>query len=97
MVFSKNEEELIIRLSDLLNELLIILEQIGEDTNKSYRFLKKVGNILNSKDPKGMRNVKQHLMMDFRVIEDRQLEGKGLDEILDKVYRCASDNNIFHH
>lgn len=68
---------------------------LGENADLCYRYIRKVRHILNSKDPKGMRNVKQHLMMDFRMIEDRQLEGDNLDDVLEKIYYHVSNNEIF--
>ncbi|MFM4822930.1 hypothetical protein ACEUDB_20040 [Aeromonas hydrophila] len=95
MAFSKNEEEIIYQLSDMLDELLRTLDLLGENTELYYRYIRKVRHILNTKDPKGMRNVKQHLMMDFRMIEDRQLEGNHLDDVLEKIYYQVSNNKIF--
>lgn len=96
MAFSTNEENLIVELSSMINELLTALDQLGEDTSQCYQSVHKVKNILNSKDPKGMKNVKQHLMMDFRMIEDRQLEGDVLDDVLERIYYHVSNNGIFH-
>ena len=95
MAFSQNEEKMICQLSDMLDELLRVLELLGENTELCYRYIRKVRHILNTKDLKGMRNVKQHLMMDFRMIEDRQLEGNNLDDVLEKIYRHVSSNEIF--
>lgn len=96
MVFLKNEESLIFQLSNMIDELLVALDQLGEDTAHGYQSVHKVKNILNAKDLKGMKNVKQHLMMDFRMIEDRQLEGEVLDGVLNRIYYHVSDNGIFH-
>jgi hypothetical protein len=96
MAFSKSEENLIIQLSSMIDELLTALDQLGEDTSQCYQSVHKVKNILNSKDPKGMKNVKQHLMMDFRMIEDRQLEGDFMDDVLERIYHHVSNNGIFH-
>lgn len=95
VVFSQNEDNLISQLSDMIDELLTVLDQLGEDTVQCYQFVQKVKNILNSKDPRGMKNVKQHLMMDFRMIEDRQLENRSLDCVLERIYWHVSKNSIF--
>ncbi len=95
MAFSQNEEKLISQLLDMIDELDIALNQLGEDTIQCYKSIQKVKNILKSKEPKGMKNIKQHLMMDFRMIEDRQLEGADLDDVLDRVYFHISNNKIF--
>lgn len=95
MNFSQNEEEIIYQLSDMLDELLRTLELLGENTELYYRYISKVRHVLNTRDPKGMRNVKQHLMMDFRMIEDCQLEGNNLDDVLEKIYYQVSNNKIF--
>ena len=96
MVFSINEENLIFQLSNMIDELLTALNQLGEDTGQCYQSVHKVKNILNSEDPKGMKNIKQYLMMDFRMIEDRQLEGDVLDDVLERIYYHVSNNGIFH-
>ena len=95
MAFSNDEQRLISQLSDMVDELYVVLGQIGEDTVQCYQYLYKVKNILESKDPKGMKNVKQHLMMDFRMIEDRQLEGAVLDDVLERMYQHVNTNGIF--
>lgn len=95
MAFSQNEEKLIRQLSGMLDELFKVLALLGENTGLRYKFIQKARYILNSKDPKGMKNVKQHLMMEFRMIEDRQLEGNDLDYVLERIYRHVSDNEIF--
>lgn len=95
MAFSENEEKLILQLSDMIDELYKALGQLGEDTGQRYKYVHKVKNILQSKDPKGMRNVRQHLMMDFRMIEDRQLQGDALDDVLERIYFHVSNNEIF--
>lgn len=95
MAFSDAEQELISQLSDMVDELLMVLCQLGEDTNTCYRSLKRVRNILKSKDVGGMKNVKKHLMMDFRMIEDRQLEGDALDSVMERIYRHVNSNEMF--
>jgi|GEM_PF-3931048 len=95
VAFSQDEDNLISQLSDMIDELLTVLDQLGEDTVQCYQFVQKVKNILNSKDPKGMKNVKRHLMMDFRMIEDRQLESSGLDCVLERIYWHVSKNRVF--
>ena len=80
----------------MVDELSNALDQCGEDTVKGYKYLHKVKNILKTKDQKGMRNVKQHLMMDFRIIEDRQLEGNTLDDIIDRIYKSVNSSEIFN-
>ncbi len=96
MGFSANEQKLISQLVDMIDKFYITLEQLDEDTALCYQALKKVKNILKSKNPNGMKNVKKHLMMDFRMIEDRQLEGDALDELLESIYYHVSNNKLFH-
>ncbi|WP_338590385.1 hypothetical protein VXM60_19380 [Shewanella khirikhana] len=96
MIFSVKDEQLILRLSYMIDELLIALTQLGEDTNQAYQSVHKVKKILSSKDPRGMKNVKKHLMMDFRMIEDRQLDSDALNNVLDRIYSHVSSNEIFH-
>ncbi|WP_367374517.1 hypothetical protein [Pseudomonas lini] len=95
MVFSDTNQELISQLSEMVDELFLALDQLGEDTNTCYVYLNKVRNILRAKDSKGMKNVKDHLMMDFRMIEDRQLEGDVLDEIMERIYHHVNSNEVF--
>jgi len=95
VAFSNDEQRLIYQLSDMVDELYAALGQIGEDTVQCYQSLHKVKNILKAKDPKGMKNVKQHLMMDFRIIEDRQLGGAVLDDVLERLYQHVNTNGIF--
>ncbi|MEJ2046386.1 MAG: hypothetical protein P8X89_24290 [Reinekea sp.] len=80
----------------MIDELLTALDQLREGLSQCYQSVHKVKNILNSKDQKGMKNVKQHLMMDFRMIEDRQLEGDVLDDVLERIYYHVSNNEIFY-
>ncbi len=96
MLFSTNEKEAIDNLYAMLDELHVTLEDLGEDIANDYLYLKKVKNILSSKDPKGMNNVKKHLMMDFRVIDDRQLEGDNLDDSINQIYNYICSNDIFN-
>lgn len=48
MAFSKNEEEIIYQLSDMLDELLRTLELLGENTELYYRYIRKVRHTLNT-------------------------------------------------
>lgn len=96
MVFSSEELKIISQLNDMVDELYRILDMIGEDTVQRYQSLHKIKNILKSKDPKGMKNVKHHLMMDFRMIDDRQLESVELDNIIDRIYNHVISNGIFN-
>ncbi|GGB22159.1 hypothetical protein [Agarivorans gilvus] len=97
MAHLTNDDDLIFQLLNMVDELIFTLDQLGEDTKQSYKSVQKVKNILKSKDPKGMKNVKQHLLMDFRVIEDRQLEGETLDDVLERIYYHVSNYGIFNH
>ena len=86
---------LIDQLIVMMDELFLVLDNLGENTASSYPYLNKVKNILKSKDPKGLPNVKSHLMMDFRMIEDRQLEGNELDNAINVVYHHVNSYDIF--
>jgi hypothetical protein len=68
------------------------LALLGEDTVGGYRSLRRARNILESGDPAGLKNLKRHLMMDFRMIEDRQLKGDALDDVMTRIYRRVSEN-----
>lgn len=95
MVLSSADQAKISQLSNMLDELYSILEALGEDTVHGYRSLRKVRNALKAKDPRGISNVKKHLMMDFRMIEDRQLDELSLNRIVDCIYHYVNGNSIF--
>jgi hypothetical protein len=94
MTYSIEDEKKIYMLSNMLKKLFHNLNVLGEDI-EHYQSLKKIENILKTKDPKGMKKIKQHLMMDVRMIEDNQLEGDSLDKGLDEIYNYVNSNNIF--
>ncbi len=95
MSYSPEEQKYISQLSQMINELIYTLNELGEDTEEYYKATKKVKNILSAKDPKGMKNVKRYLMMDFRMIDDNQIDEDTLNTIIDKIYAHIKSNNIF--
>ena len=80
----------------LIDSIINILNSKGEDTTKGYSYLRKIRNILASRDPNGLRKIKRHLFMDFRTIRDNQLDTDELDEKMNEAYRLAMSNSIFN-
>jgi hypothetical protein len=86
---------LINQLIDMMDKLFLELNNLGENTDSGYTYLNKVQNILKCRDPKGLRNIKTHLMMDFRMITDHQLDGCELDDAINAVYHHVNSHDIF--
>ena len=42
-----------------------------------------------------MKNIKKYMMMESRMIVDRQLEGEDLYELLERIDFTVSNNKIF--
>ncbi|CAA0102825.1 Uncharacterised protein [BD1-7 clade bacterium] len=94
MAYTEAEKSLITDLLRMLDELSISLDRIGENP-KAYPAFRKVKNIVESRDSKGMKNVKKHLMMDFRMIDDRQLDDPRTNSILKEIYSHVSEHRMF--
>jgi|TARA_R110000744_G_scaffold293732_1_gene404017 hypothetical protein len=83
------------QLAEMLERLFIALSNLGENPDKDYPYLIKVKNILKSRDLKGFKNIEKHLMMDFRMIDDRQLESSELNKSINDICRHVDANNMF--
>lgn len=96
MIIDEISENKISELLEIVNNICEELIFLGEDVDLGYKSIGKVKNILVSKNLNGFKNVKNHLMKDFRMIEDRQLSSDKLNLYIDKAYYCVSNNEVFH-
>ncbi|WP_259779860.1 hypothetical protein [Aestuariispira ectoiniformans] len=78
------------RLSTLLDDIILKLSKNEGDTSKNYIHLWKAKNILDNKNSKGIKNIKRHLFMDFRMIRDNQVDDADLSEKMDEAYTLAA-------
>ena len=95
-MINDDEKKVANDLLPLIDSIIYILDSKGEDTIKGYSYLRKIRNILISRDPNGLKKIRRHLFMDFRTIRDSQLDTDELDEKMNEAYRLAISNSIFN-
>ena len=95
-MINDNQKKVVNDLLLLTDSIIDILNSKGEDTITGYIYLRKIRNILVSRDPNGLKKIQRHLFMDFRTIRDNQLDTDELDEKMNEAYRLAKSNSMFN-
>ena len=80
----------------LVNSMIENLETVRADSKRNYDHLRKVRNILISKNINGFKNIKHYLFMDFRMIRDEYLDEGKMGEMMNDAYLIAMHNRIFN-
>ncbi|WP_428024556.1 hypothetical protein [Arcobacter sp.] len=96
MAYTEKEKELITTLLGKIELIEEILTSKGINVSDSYKYIIKVKNILKNKDEKGMKNVKQHLFMDFRQMFESSTSFEELNILVEESFRIAILNSIFN-
>lgn len=94
-MFSDKDLLDIFKLSALLQQLIKYLSVDREVGETNYAYLTKSINVLHTKDIKGIKNISNNLMMDFRMMIDRGLVGGEFDIITNSIYEIIDSNPIF--